>query len=94
MKHSTVWLAAGCSWCRWLQPLLLAAQPVAQPAAQLGREVECRAGWELNLRAGVATTSAQRTAAGLKDQIGERSDKENFRHQNSVKILPEFEKNL
>ena len=29
---------------------------------------------------------------GLKDPIGERSDKSNSRHQNSVKILPEFEK--
>ena len=29
---------------------------------------------------------------GLKDPSGERSDKLNFRSQNSVKILPEFEK--
>ena len=28
---------------------------------------------------------------GLKDPIGKRSDKSNFRHQKSVKILPEFE---
>ena len=30
--------------------------------------------------------------AGLKDSIGERSNNSNLRHQNSVEILPEFEK--
>ena len=32
-------------------------------------------------------------AAGLKDSVGERPNHSTWRHQNSVKILPEFEIN-
>ena len=46
----------------------------------------------VHCRSRIADAEALPPEPGLKDSIGERSDKSSFRHQNSVITLPELEK--
>ena len=70
----------------------LAAQLAAQLPAQLADDARQAVEVDVAMRAAERLADRLDLLAGLKDPIGERSDKSIFTHQKSFKILPEFEK--